>query len=381
MKKLRLLLLALAVLLLFSSCTAGETELKNRLIIEGIGVDWDEKEEQYALTIQVLVTAPSNGKENTAENPVANYTVRGKTIAEAINELCDTTGKNPLYSQNRIIVLGASLSDDKAIRALDYFAREYTARSDVYVAAASGKASDILQVAGSGGEITAKIIEQSILASNKNSISVNAELFNVINLHLEETTAFTMPLLEVDKDRNGQDKSVKVTGTYVHTNGDNENRLSTQETMFFLLMTDKAEKGTFSIEQDGTAAGLDIIKASAKTDVALQDGVPHYTIHVSCTADMIEFDTPQFGNFTAEDMKKIEAAAESTLKEGMETLLKRQLKEEKSDIFRFGRRLMQNEPVFYESVRDDWENYLPEIDCTVSVSVTIRRIGQETMIR
>lgn len=381
MKKLRLLLLALAVLLLFSSCAAGETELKNRLIIEGIGVDWDEKEEQYALTIQVLVTAPSNGKENTAENPVANYTVRGKTIAEAINELCDTTGKNPLYSQNRIIILGASLSDDKAIRALDYFAREYTARADVYVAAASGKASDILQVAGSGGEITAKIIEQSILESYQNSISVNTELFNVINLHLEDTTTFTMPLLEVDKDRNGQDKSVKVTGTYVHTNGDNENRLSTQETMFFLLMTDKAEKGTFSIEQDGTAAGLDIIKASSKTDVALQDGVPHYTIHVSCTADMLEFDTPQFGNFTAEDMKKIEAAAESTLKEGMEALLKRQLGEEKCDIFRFGRRLMQKEPTFYESVKDDWENYLPEIDCTVSVSVTIRRIGQETMIR
>lgn len=373
------LLLAFSVLM-FSSCSSSaESELKNRLIIEGIGVDFDKENKKYDLTVQVLVTSHSGGKEAAAENPVQNYSVSGNTIAEALNDLGSVTGKNPLYSQNRVIVLGDSLNGENMIKALDHFAREYTARADIYITAASGNAADILTVSEGGGEITAKLIEAALDESFAHSTAVDTELFNVVNLSLEENTCFTMPLLEVDSDSKLDGKAVKVTGTYVYSAQGEQNRLSDKETMFFLMVMNKAEKGTFSIKNDDTEIGLDIIRSKTKIKTDLKNGKPYYEIKVDSDVDLIEYDTARFGNLKRKNVDSAAKEAEDYIENGIKELLERELKDKKSDIFRFGRRFMQKFPDEYEKIKDNWQDTLPEIEYDVKAEVTVRRIGQETM--
>lgn len=380
MKKVKFLPLLLIFVFLFSSCASmSASELKNRLIIEGIGIDYDEEKEEYKLTVQVLVTSHSGGTESAPDNPVENHSVSGKTVGQALSELCNTTGRKPLYSQNRVIVLGKSLSGDRMIKALDYFAREYASRADIYVTAASGDAADIMTVSEGYGEITSKVIEESILESYNSSVSVNTELFNVVNLSLEENTWFTMPLLEVDENRKTDGKVVKVTGTYVYNKDGEENRLSSEETMFFQLIMNEAQTGTFSIECDGAAVGLDIIKSKTKIKTSMKNGMPFYTIKVKSAVDIKEYETEEFGNLKKTDMDAIKKAAAAHLKSGILHLLERELKTEKSDIFRFGRRFMQTDSKAYGKVSDKWQDILPQIAYDVDVEVSIRRIGQETM--
>lgn len=379
MKKLKWLIVLLLGLLLFSSCASmSETELKNRLIIEGIGIDFDDETKDYLLTVQVLISNHSGGKESAPEKPVENYEVRGKTIAQALNELCNVTGKKSLHSQNRVVVLGSSLDGKQIVKALDYFAREYTARADIYITAATGRAADIMNVSESGSEITAKVIENAITESYRNSISVNTELFNVVNLSLEENTWFTMPLLEVVDDAKKGGKSVRVTGTYVYSD-DEKNHLSSEETMFFGIIMDDTRNGTFSAEAKDVRVGLDIIKSETKIKTDMKNGRPFYDIKVCSDIDIIEYDTEEFGDLKKDDIADVKKTAVSHIQNGIESLLDRELKDRKCDIFRFGRRFMQKFPKEYEKISDTWQDILPQIGYKVTVEVNIRRIGQETL--
>ncbi len=377
MKKLRLLIFLSVIMLLFSSCTAVDKEIKNRLIIEGVGIDYDNEKEEFALTVQVLETSgPTDESGQSA--PVTNYTVTGKTVASALNSLWENTGKYPLYSQNRIIIIGESLNGDKITEALDFFVREYTARADVFVAATTGKASDILLVQ-IGSEITAKMIENEINEGIENSAAVNTELYNVVNLSMEATTSFTLPLLEISEDRNADSSTVKITGTYCNTKNGKKNHLSAEETMMLKFITDNIKVGTLSINIDGTTTGLDIISSSTDIKTLLKDGNPHFDINIDCSVDIIEYGNTAFTGITKETIEKVQSYTQEHINSSVTALIERQLKTEKCDIFRFGRRLQLKYPEIYKELSSDWENALSKFSFSVKTNVTVRKIGQETI--
>ncbi|MCD7773973.1 MAG: Ger(x)C family spore germination protein [Clostridiales bacterium] len=363
--------LLLMLSLCLSSCSYSETELKNRLIIEGIGIDCSSGEDIYTLTVQTLLTVQSEDSESSAEGSAVNYTVSGNTVDEALSSLREITGKNPLYSQNRVIVMGSDVTGGKFTDALDFFAKNSESRADVYVAAASGKAADILAFSDENGEITSELIEQAIEEGHKNSFSVDTELYNIVNLNSEKTTAFTIPLLEISEDGSGS-KHVKVTGTYVYTENGNTDNLSKDETMFFLMVTGNAEKGTVSITSDGISAGLDITKCSSKIKVKTADGKPYFEITVKCTANVTEYEDSIFTDYTKLNTDKIAEDAANYIRDGINELLTRQLKEEKCDIFRFGKYLMREDFEAYISFSENQSEALAEAAWDLNVSVKIK---------
>ncbi len=377
MKKLSFVLFVLIIPFLFSSCSAGDKEVKNRLIIEGVGIDYDEKNDEYILTVQVLETSKS-AEANGQSPAVVNYTVNGKTVASALNSLWENTGRYPLYSQNRIIVIGSYFSSEQIAEALDFFVREYTARADVFVAAATGTAADILNVQ-SGGEIPAKTIEKSILEGKENSEAVDTALYNVVNLSMEDATSVTMPLLEIVEDRNADGETVKVTGTYCYTKNGKKNHLSARETMMFMFVADDVQNGTISIIADDVPTGLDIISSSTDIETQLADNKPHFSIRIKCTVDILEYGNADFGNLTEDDIENIRLQTQNYINSGISELLDRQLKDEKCDIFRFFRRLMLSYPEVYNELIKDREKALTEFTYDVETQVTVRKIGQEAM--
>ena len=375
MKKIILFSLIFSLLFL-TSCMPQNTEIKYRLVIEGIGIDYDNENNLYELTVQVLETSEGNPEQGKSDAPVINYYVKGKTVAEAINSLGENTGKYPLYSQNRLILIGSSVTGDRLIKALNFFVREYTSRPDVFVAAASGKASDILTV-DTSGEVPAKLIEDEIRQCNENSVAVGTELYNAVNLSLEETTCFTLPLAEVTKDRIPEEKTVKITGARVCS--DDIRDLSANETMSYLFISDKVKSGAFSLKTDEYDAALEIIRSKTKTKLTLQEGKPVFQYIVSCEVDVVEFAGDSFSSFTESDIDEIEKIAADYIKSGMDNLFDRFVKEEKCDIFRLGTRLARKYPDIYKTLKADWENSVSSISCVTDVSVKVGRIGQMTV--
>ena len=377
MKKLNIVFLII-LLLSLTSCMSQNTEIKYRLIISGIGVDYDKENNEYELTVQVLDTSENSAEQGKSSVPVSNYTAKGKTITEAINSLGENTGKTPLYSQNRMIILGESVTGEQMIKALNFFVREYTSRPDVFVAAAKGKASDVLTIKANG-EVPAKLIESAIEQSYKNSVSANTELYNTVNLSLEESSCFTLPLIEISKDRNKDEKTIRISGTRACSKDVSPKILSTEETMAFQFIMNDIQSGSLSLVCDDIPVGLEIISSKSKTDLKIIDGKPVFNIQVKSEFDIVEYEKDVFKNFSEKDVKKIQQAAEKHISTIINNLLERMLKKEGCDIFRFGKRLEQKYPDIYKNFSSDLKKSLSETGVNVSVKVKIGRIGQMTI--
>lgn len=366
----------LTSLVFLTSCIPQNTEIRYRLVIEGIGIDYDTENELYELTVQVLETGNSDPEQGKSSSPVTNYTVKGNTIAGAVSSLCENTGRYPLYSQNRMIILGSEVTGEVMIKALNFFVREYTSRPDVFVAAANGKAADILTTQV-GSEVPAKLIESEIELCHDNSLSVDTELYDTVNLALEETSCFTLPLLEVTEDRIPDGKTIKVTGTRACSRNREPINLSAEETQGYLFIMNDVKTGILSIHIGNASTGLDIIDSETKTSLSIRNGKPFFLIEVNCKVDVIEFGDKSFDSFTQADLKNAEKTVSEQIERNMSGILERVLKKEKCDIFRFGTRIAQKYPEFKDILKSD--EFLSGIDYEIKVTTDAGRIGQMTI--
>lgn len=377
MKKLKIICLVL-VMLSLTSCMPQNTEIKYRLVISGIGVDYDKENDQYELTVQVLEASKGSAEQGKSETPVSNYTVKAKTIAQAIISLGENTGKYPLYSQNRMIILGDTVTGEQMIKAMNFFVREYTSRPDVFIAASTGKASDVLTISG-GGEVPAKLIESSIEQSYENSVAVDTELYDTVNLSLEKTTCFALPLIEVVEDRNKKEKTIKVTGTRACSKEIEPKMLSDTETMAYQFAMNEIQAGSLSIKSDDINVGLEIISSKTKTKLRIKDGKPVFDLEIKCEVDVVEYESDVFRNLKESDVENIQKSAQKHIESSVKGLLERMLKKEHCDIFRFGKRLEQKHPELYNELSKDWKKALTEIEVNITAKVNVGRIGQMTI--
>ena len=113
MRRVRKILLPIFLIcILFSGCDFSSGELKNRLIVQAVGID-RKADGGVRVTLQTLNTQMT-GNPNSGANPgdiVNSLSVEGATIAEAISDAAKTVGKMPLLSQNRLLVFGRSTAE------------------------------------------------------------------------------------------------------------------------------------------------------------------------------------------------------------------------------------------------------------------------------
>ena len=121
-------------------------DIRNRLVIQGIGIDI-EKDNSYKVTLQAIDTNSSAAasSDGASQPPLQVYTVKGNSIYTAIKTVVESEGKTPLYSQNRIIILGKSITEENMDNVIDFFVRDVENSSSVYIAAAEKNASEILK--------------------------------------------------------------------------------------------------------------------------------------------------------------------------------------------------------------------------------------------
>ena len=88
-------------------------DIRNRLVIQGIGIDL-EKDDSYTVTLQTIDTnaQSATSAEGASQPPIKTYKVSGDTIYTTIKSVTEIEGKIPLYSQNRIIILGKSITEE-----------------------------------------------------------------------------------------------------------------------------------------------------------------------------------------------------------------------------------------------------------------------------
>ena len=116
-------------------------------IVTAIAID--KEEEEFSLTALIASPASQGGDGGSQPGQTADgyATVqgKGKTVAEALEEINAKTGWYPKLVFCRVLLLGETLCQDNVFDALDYFLRNEYAAADPLLAATDGKAGELLQ--------------------------------------------------------------------------------------------------------------------------------------------------------------------------------------------------------------------------------------------
>lgn len=361
----------------FNSEEIYKKDIRNRLVIQGIGIDIIESGE-YSVTIQAIDTnnQSSASSDSASQPPIKVYEVKGDTIYTAIKGVTEIEGKIPLYSQNRIIILGKSITEENMADVIDFFVRDVENSSSVYVAAAEKTAGEILNAKNGKEYITAGSIETGISAYEYDARIFNMQLYDLINRYNSSTKDFAMPLLSV-KEENGE-KSVEISGTALFNSTKYREKISKDKTVFINILYDKVNNTALAYDyEDNKKVSLNIVNSKTERNLTLKNGVPHFKIKVKMQADISEISGGVSTKTETQDIERIKSAGEKYIENETKKLLNSLYNEYNSDSVGLARLIYINEKDFFKRNEKNLDSVLQNSVYEVEVDLEVRRMGHE----
>lgn len=353
------LLLALALAGGLSGC--GYPELYERILVHGIGVDLCE--EGYRVTVRSSSSVEDEGEEL--------FVCQGETVLDALSSLSLSTGREPFYSHNYLVVFGEDCARQGLDGCLDFFVRYYNTRPAVSVFLALGTAEEALSVAKEGKLLKMSQLEALGSGGKYNGQSAHVELLDFVNGALREGGSSVLPVLAVSEE------GAQIAGTAYFEDYRLKGALNLDETRGYLAAMGWLEQGELVVS--GPALGtvtLSLKKSSGQVRLESLDEVPEFRIQVEAEADV---SSKSGGTDGAGFYPALEEAAGALLKEQIEAAVRQAVVEDGCDIFGFGNQVFRQRAGYWRENGAGWSQLVRAGRYGVQVDVTVRRLEEENL--
>ena len=378
MRRASIILLAIILAIFaFNDEEIYKKDIRNCLVIQGIGIDI-EKDNSYKVTLQAIDTNSSVAvsSDGASQPPLQVYTVKGDSIYTAIKTVTESEGKTPLYSQNRIIILGKSITEENMDNVIDFFVRDVENSSSVYVAAAEKTAAEILQTKNGNEYVSARNLKNSIDSYEYDARIFATSLYELISRYNSASKDFAMPLLSV-KEQNGE-KNVEISGTAVFSNTKYREKISKDDTIYLNIINNEVYNTALSYSmEDNTRISLNVVKSKTKRTVSLRNGKPTFKIMVTMNADISEISGGVSSLMKNSDIEEFKKRGEKYVEKQVKNVISTLHNRYESDVSGLARLLYICEQDFYrkneKKIDEVMKNSIYEIECEIN----IRRIGHE----
>ncbi len=374
------IIIALAIILViftFSENEIYKKDISNRLVIQGIGIDL-ESDGTYTVTLQAIDTNSSQASsaEGASQPPLKAYKLKGDTVYTAIKTVTEKEGKIPLYSQNRIILIGKSITKEKMDDVIDFFVRNVENGGTVYIAAAEKTASEILTAQSNNEYISAQNLENSIKAYEYDARIFATQIYELINRYNSGTKDFALPLFSLKEK--GKEKTVEIIGTALFNNTKYREVISKKETVYLNMLYNKLHNTAISFDGGkGTNVALNIVKSKIKRSVKLKNNTPTFQIEVYIDADIAEISGGVSNAMTTTEMNEIKEKGEQYIEKNIKETLNSLYQKYDSDACGLARLLYIFEKDFYRKNEKNIDSVLKQSLYEVNVNLNIRRVGHE----
>ena len=135
------LFLIIALTFLFFTGDFGLIDVQKTAIVMAVGID--REEDTFIVTSQIAI--PQSSKQGNASETV-QLVSRGKTVADAFEEINVKTGWYPKLVFCRLIILGEKTAQQNVFDALDFFLLDEYLTDNCLLATCNGLAKDLLNV-------------------------------------------------------------------------------------------------------------------------------------------------------------------------------------------------------------------------------------------
>lgn len=370
-------LVLIIALFAFNDEEIYKKDIRNRLVIQGIGIDI-EKDNSYKVTLQAIDTNSSAAasSDGASQPPLKVYTVKGDSIYTAIKTVTESEGKMPLYSQNRIIILGKSITEENMDNVIDFFVRDVENSSSVYVAAAEKTASEILNTKSGSEYVSARNLKNSIDSYEYDARICATSLYELISRYNSGTKDFAMPLLAVKEEN--KEKNVEIIGTAVFNNTKYRQYISKDDTVYLNILYNQVNNTVLSFSmEDNTRISLNVVKSKTKRTVSLENGKPTFKIKVTMNGDISEISGGVSSAMKNSDIEKYKKRGEEYVEKQIHSLINELHNRYESDSAGLGRLLYICEQDFYKKNEKNLDEIMKNSIFEVECEINIRRIGHE----
>lgn len=343
MKKAVCFAVLFVTLLSFTSCSGNtkSREIKNRVIIQGIGFDTAENG-KLLISFQTLNTdvSTNSSSDSSPDSLVKCYKTEALSLSEALKNLASATGKTPLVSQNRIVIFGSNFARVGITYCLDEFIRDAENRFTVISAVAESRAEDIVFAALGENVIPARICEKVLKQSASKPENCATELYEVINSVLTDR-AFVLPVIAVN-DRE-ETEFLTVTGAGLFKDGKLVNILNPDIFKGIGFLKNRVRDGSLGIMSDGGVLSVNIIKSKTEINFENTDKIrAHVRIRTTCS--LAENNRDFLKPADTEFIKKTEELTSAETTKLVETSLRECIINNSADVFGITERIKRKYP-------------------------------------
>lgn len=331
-------------------------ELHEKLMIQGIGIDFLDN--KYKLTVQAY-DFKNPEKEN--EPKIKLIKSEGKTISSALQNLKNMTGLSPLYSQNKIIIIGEDTSKLGVKNIIDFFVRFYENRPSVKVRVSQGKAEEIFNTQVDGKFIKASEIKD--LVDEKFDINI---LEFEKNLESDMSSPSLFFIQKKDNELICENLSIFRKDKFIKT-------ISKEETIGINILKSNQNIGVYSLKDESDLISFKIQNVKTKIDPKINDNNIDFKINIKVSADLIE--TSKIFENANEMISNCKNILDKNLKELCERSIQSIISED-CDIFKFKKIVRNKYSQFYKE--NKYENFLKTANYDIKVDSKIAMIGIES---
>ena len=375
---------ALLAAVLLSGCRwIPITDLSDRAIVQGVGVDWADGE--YVVTMQVFSPEGSGGQTivDPANENAKIITCRGATVAQAVAESARDQAKEFYLGHNRIVILGGGTWERPLEETLSYFGNSPDSRLDVTLLTTPGKASDILDVGISQTILPAMSIENTVRNAQRSGLSAEVLLVDAVQALTREYRGAVIPVIQPVEKENSEDrdmKAVELTGIALFSRSRQEGVLEGAAARGFLFLRDEIESVVYPVEtRDYQRAAVGLYRSRTRIVPELSGDRLRFRVEVRAEGMLVEKALREGGSFSIRSLEGLEREVEGRIQADCREAWQKSGVEARSDVFSLGDRVRNRRPDLWKSLEGDWRQRLDGIEFVYDVHVDVNRTGMQAL--
>lgn len=370
MKKITLLFLTVLLLFLLCGCY-DHVDIEEKAMVAGFAVDLSEN--GYRVTAELV--SSSGGSDSEIQSKIA-YS-EGKTLSECLRNMISESSKKLDFGHCKIIFISKTAAEQGIDPILDIIFHNDEIKVSIDLAVVrDNEAAAIFQT----DPILSPIVSyeaQKTLESMSHYLSVSPQGFSykALNHIASIGTELVLPMFAIRESE--QRNSFYLNGCAYFKDDHLAGELTEAEGRYLQIIRGDFNKGrpTFTLHDiaEGGACCIspEITSFSGGSKPSPEDP---YTIYVTGTVKLRMDELPQGISIeTAESREKIEAEVQKEIEDSILTFTDKMLRQEKNDIFGFGRLIYHKDTALTKEVST--EEYMQKLTVKASFQVQIESSG------
>jgi len=399
--------------LLFTTGCYDRIEVDELVYVVSMGIDIGTSDNlRITLFFAVPISVGVGPEPGEIEKSTTMVTVEAPTIYEGVNIINSIIGKKINFSHAKLIIISKAMAERGVEKFINTFNKFREFRPDTFIGVSRGTAEEFLKETKPILEVNpAKYFELIMESYKYTGFAVGSRLedfYKRMKCTCNEPVAILLDVNKIESSddfgklsSNTQMENSKSDRNYkageIPVNFDNKangmglavfkgdkliGELGGMETLSFLMVTNMLNRVFYSIPEPGKIDSEHEnyvslrFKQARKTSikVEMKDEVPNITIEVFLEGDILSVDSEKDYSI-GEDLKELEEFAAQYIKEEIENLMEKTVREFKSDICATGKSLKRKFLLWDDWISFNWPAKYEKAEIEVKTKVSVRRSG------